>query len=195
MANDITKLLPFRHYSETDVINMFSFDGGEVGAGLIVKITKADLNQDLVEYGEGGFLNAIGNATSMDANVPLKVQLADSGDVGLGILLRDVREEDENGEKIRFYPEKKAELQCVVSGEAVPVASKGSFTFTEGAFEGGTIPAPMSQLAVRDGGKLGTAGASEAVVGLVLATGSRETQGEGSADPFAGDYAIVKIEL
>ena len=195
MANELTKLLPFRAYSENDVINMFSYDGGEVGAGLIVKITSADLNADAVEYGEGGFLNTIGNASSMYASVPHKVQLADSGDIGLGILLRDVREEDENGEKIRFYPEKKAELQCVASGEAVPVATRGSFSFVDSAFDGGTIPAPMTQLALRDGGLLGVAGVDEATVGLVLATGSRETQGENATDAFEGDYAIVKIEL
>ena len=195
MANGITKLLPFRQYDDNDVVNMFSYDGGEVGAGLLVKITSADLNADAVQYGEGGFLNTIGNATSMFASVPHKVQLADSGDAALGILLRDVREEDENGEKLRFYPEKKAELQCVTSGEAVPVATKGFFTFVDGSFEGGTIPAPMTTLAVRDGGLLGEAAADETVVGLVLATGSRETQGSGSADPFEGDYAYVKIEL
>lgn len=195
MANDITKMLPFRQYDENDVINMFAYDGSEVGAGSVVKITSADLNSDAVQYGEGGFLNAIGNATSMYASVPHKVQLADSGDAAIGILLRDVREEDENGEKIRFYPEKKAELQCVASGEAVPVATKGFFSFVDDAFEGGTIPAPMTTLAVRDGGLLGAAGAGETSVGMVLATGSRETQGEGSADPFEGDYAYVKIEL
>jgi hypothetical protein len=195
MANDITKLLPFRQYSENDVINMFSYDGGEVGAGLVVKITSADLNDESVQYGEGGFLNTIGNASSMYASVPHKVQLANSGDAALGILLRDVREEDENGEKIRFYPEKKAELQCVASGEAVPVATKGLFTFVDDAFAGGTIPAPMTNLSVRDGGLLAEAGVGEAVVGMVLATGSRETQGEGSTDPFEGDYAFVKVEL
>lgn len=195
MANDITKLLPFRQYDENDVINLFSFDGGEVGAGSIVKITSADLNSDAVQYSDGGFLNAIGNATSQYASVPLKVQAADSGEAALGILLRDVREEDENGEKIRFYPEKKAELQCVASGEAVPVATKGVFTFTEDAFDGGTVPAPMTSLAVRDGGALGEAGVGEDVVGMILATGSRETQGEGAADAFEGDYAMVKIEL
>ena len=195
MANDITKLLPFRQYDENDVVNMFSYDGGEVGAGLVVKITSADLNDESVQYGDGGFLNTIGNATSQYASVPHKVQLADSGDAALGILLRDVREEDENGEKIRFYPEKKAELQCVASGEAVPVATKGFFTLVDDAFAGGTVPAPMAPLAVRDGGLLAEAGAGEAVVGMVLATGSRETQGEGSTDPFEGDYAFVKIEL
>jgi hypothetical protein len=195
MANDITKLLPFRQYDDNDVVNMFAYDGSEVGAGALVKITSADLNVDAVQYGEGGFLNTIGNASSMYASVPHKVALADSGDGALGILLRDVREEDENGEKIRFYPEKKAELQCVASGEAVPVATKGFFSFVEGAFEGGTIPAPMTTLAVRDGGLLGEAGVGETVVGTILATGSRETQGEGAADPFEGDYAYVKIEL
>jgi hypothetical protein len=195
MANDITNLLPFRQYDDNDVVNMFAYDGGQVGAGSLVKITSADLNADAVQYGEGGFLNTIGNASSMYASVPHKVQLANSGDAALGILLRDVREEDENGEKIRFYPEKKAELQCVASGEAVPVATKGFFTFVDDAFEGGTVPAPMTSLAVRDGGLLGAAGGSETVVGMVLATGSRETQGEGSTDPFEGDYAYVKIEL
>lgn len=196
MANEITKLLPHRDYDEHDVVNMFSYDGGEVAAGLLVKITSADLNADHVQHGVGGFLNTLGNAYSPFNSVPHKVQLADSGDEAIGILLRDVRETDENGETLRFYPEKKAELQCVTSGEANPVATKGIFTLVEGGFEADTVLAPMTKLAVRDGGLFGEWETGDTVVGKVLATGSRATQGEGaSTDPFEGDYAVIKLEL
>lgn len=192
MANEITTLLPFRQYDDNDVVNMFAYDGTNVGAGLVVKVSAADLNGDLIDLvaDNSAFLNTQGDAYSPLAVNPLRVDAADSGDAALGILLRDVRDTDENGEKLRFYPQKKEELQCVLSGESVPVATKGVFTFTESAFEADTVLAPMTTLAVRDGGLLGASENGDTVIGKVLATGTRL-----ATDTFAGDYAIVKIEL
>ncbi|MDB4317698.1 hypothetical protein N9973_00210 [bacterium] len=191
MANEITKLLPFRQYDDNDVINMFAYDGTDVGAGTIVKVSAANLNDDLIDLVDAGsaFLTSQGNAYSPLSVNPLKIATAASGDAGLGILLRDVRETDENGEKLRFYPQKKEELQCVLSGESVPVATKGVFTFLASAFTG-SVPAPATQLGVRAGGKLATAVAADTVVGQVLATGTRA-----AGDTHAGEYAIVNINL
>ena len=81
----------------------------------------------------------------MYPEVPYKVEKATDTGVGikpLGILLRDVRNKDENGENLLYYPEKKEELQCVVSGEAVPVATRGLFTInTKGLTNGKVVPA------------------------------------------------------
>jgi hypothetical protein len=192
MANEITKLLPFRQYDDNDVINMFAFEGTDKGAGTIVKVSAANLNDDLVDLVDGGdaFLTSQGNAYSPLAVNPLKIDAADSGDAALGIIVRDVRDTDENGEKLRFYPQKKEELQCVLSGESVPVATKGVFTFTEEAFSDSLVPAPMTELGVRDDGALAEAVDADTVVGKVLATGTRA-----AGDTHAGGYAIVSINF
>jgi len=191
MANEITKLLPFRQYDDNDVVNMFSYDGTNAGAGTIVKVSAANLNDDLVDLIDAGdaFLTSQGNAYSPLSVNPLKVAAPDSGDASLGIILRDVRDEDENGEKLRFYPEKREELQCVISGQSVPVATKGVFTLLETAFADDTVLAVGSDLAVWDDG-FGLAGSADTVVGSVLATGTRA-----AGDTHAGDYAIVKINF
>ena len=46
-------------------------------------------------------------------------------DVPLGMLLYDVREDDENGEKLIFNPRKAAENDYVISGQAVPILTRG----------------------------------------------------------------------
>ena len=191
MASEITNLLPFRQYDDNDVVNMFAYDGTTVGAGLVVKVSAANLNDDLIDLVEdGAFLNTQGNAYSPLAVNPLRVAAAGSGDAALGILLRDVRDTDENGEKLRFYPEKKEELQCVLSGESVPVATKGIFTFLEGAFTGSAIPAVGTEVYGHAAGKLGVAGGNAVKVGQVLATGTRA-----AGDTHAGGYAIVNINI
>ena len=126
MANEITKMLPFRQYDDNDVVNMFALDSTDVGAGTVVKVSAANLDADQVDLVDAGsaFLTTQGNAYSPLSVNPLRVSAVDSGDVSLGITLRDVRETDENGEKLRFYPQKREELQCVLSGQTVPVATK-----------------------------------------------------------------------
>ena len=52
----------------------------------------------------------------------------------LGITLYDVREYDENGEALKFNPRKQDELQCSLSGQAVPIATRGLFLTATGAW-------------------------------------------------------------
>ena len=54
MANEITKLLPFRQYDDNDVINMFAYEGTNVGAGTVVKVSAANLDNDLIDLVDGG---------------------------------------------------------------------------------------------------------------------------------------------
>ena len=171
---------------------MFAMEGTDKAAGTLVKVSAANLNDDLVDLVDGGsaFLTSQGNAYSPLSVNPLRVDSAGSGDAALGILLRDVRDTDENGEKLRFYPQKKEELQCVLSGESVPVATKGVFTLLEGAFTGSVIPTAGTDVYGHAAGKLGVAGGNAVKVGQVLATGSRA-----AGDTHAGGYAIVNINI
>ena len=55
---------------------------------------------------------------------------AGAGDTILGITLFDQRETDENGELLKFRPHKAAELEAVISGQAMPVVRKGLFAIS-----------------------------------------------------------------
>lgn len=203
MAQQITRLLPTRSINEKDVINSYSFDSNSGEAGTFVKVSAGNLNLDPVEYGDfGPFANNLGNATSQYPYVPQKVTTAGTGDAGLiiGMLLRDVREVDENGEKLLYYPQKKYELQCVLSGEAVPIASRGVVDINVRGLAGGVCPnVGDAAVVVADGKVTGVAFGSlttaqkNVMVGTFIGTGSRESQQD--TDFAAGNYARLKFSV
>ena len=124
-------LRPFRDYNEHDVVNLFSYSGTlPVNKGTIVKIVgNGWKNTDEMDFlGSPG--NAFGNTVSERYGVAAKVADAGSGDASLGILLYDVKETDENGEKLIFNPRKAAEMNVAISGQAVPVATRGTFLYS-----------------------------------------------------------------
>jgi hypothetical protein len=203
MAQQITRLLPNRSINEKDVINNYSFDSNSGEAGTFVKVSAGNLTLDPVEYGDfGPFANSLGNATSQYPFVPQKVSTAGTGDAGLvlGMLLRDVREFDENGERLLYYPQKKFDLQCVLSGEAVPVATRGVVDINVRGLAGGVCPSVGQAAVVVAGGKVtGVAygsltDAQKAVtVGSFIGTGLRESQQ--NTDFAAGPYARLKFSV
>ncbi len=206
MANEITRLLPFRQYDENDVINFYSLDTITGAAGSVVKVSVANLNDTPVNYttrtDSSSWDATQGNALSLYPSVPYKLtKVSTTGDRPLGILLRDVRDKDENGENMLYYPEKKAELQCVSSGEAVPVATRGIFTINVKGLAGGVAPA-IGSIATPSvdatlTGVTTTANTHHVHrphgIGKFIGTGLRESQS--STDAFAGAYAILKLEL
>ena len=54
MANEITRLLPFRQYDDNDVINFYSLDTITGEAGSVVRVSEADLDKQPVEYRSRG---------------------------------------------------------------------------------------------------------------------------------------------
>ena len=207
MANEITRLLPFRQYDENDVINFYSLDEITGQAGSVVQVSSANLDTATPNYVTRTDSNSWdatqGHALSLYPEVPYEVTKCTGTGATvrpLGILLRDVRSVDENGENMLYYPEKKEELQCVVSGEAVPIATKGLFTINTKGLAGGAAPA-INSLAIPtpDGQLTGVAHGSasqnqkDVAVGKFIATGQRESSS--ATDAFAGSYAILELEL
>lgn len=139
MAN----LKPFRDYSEHDVINMFAFDGTPDSNGVlaekgtVVKIADTNgvqpvaassslpLGREVLDIFDIPVGNTYNNTLSYRASATPKVAKAVGTDVALGITLYGVRELDENGEKLVYNPRKAAEMNVVVSGQVVPVLTKG----------------------------------------------------------------------
>lgn len=135
-----TTLLPFREYDEHDVINLFAYDGA-LDRGHVVKILSGWKNTDETQL-MGNVGGSFTNTVSQRYGVKAKLDLADaSGDKPLGVLLHDVKETDENGEKLVFNPRKAAEMEVVLSGQAVPVVTKGVFLYSGSTLEGQTVTA------------------------------------------------------
>ena len=141
MANE--RLKPFRDYSEHDVINLFAFGDKDVTlgtttvvyAGSAVKVQTGWSNtNELQMLGDVGA--AYANTVSERYGVSADVQYTEGGadEAALGLTLYDVREFDENGEALKFNPRKQDELQSVLSGQAVPIATRGVFLMATGSW-------------------------------------------------------------
>ena len=186
-------LRPFRQYSENDVINLFAFSGAQENAaagivatkGVAVKVAVGWNNQS--GYNPVELLGDVGasyqNVVSQRYGVSPKIQIAASGDAVLGLTLMDVRELDENGEKLIFNPRKAAEMGVVVSGQAVPVLTKGLVTYS-----GATQGVAAGNIAFVSG----TAGELAGAASLPAAT--TKVGKWLSANDSAG-IALLKIEL
>jgi len=130
MAHD---LRPFRQYSEQDVVNLYAYSGDStlVRKGLVVKVQGDGFAPDTTSNGYdvnsrlGDVGAAYNNVVSQRYGATPKISTASSGDRALGLTLMDIRETDENGEKLIFNPRKAAEMNVVVSGQTIPILTKG----------------------------------------------------------------------
>ena len=124
-------LRPFRDYDEKDVINLFAWSGAvPVNRGTVVKIQRGFLATDTNPVMQGAIAASYNNTVSTRWGAYAKVAAAGVGEASLGILLKDVRETDENGELLKFNPIKAAEMDVVLSGQAVPVCTRGMFLYS-----------------------------------------------------------------
>ena len=220
------RILPFRQYAEEDVVNLYAnsaannavTDSGEGDAGVFVQVDAGDLSLDPIQYETNSYLGKtdypfIGR--DQYPVVPLKIKAADTSNACLGLTLLQTADFDENGEKLLYYPQKKLETQSVLTGEAVPVLTKGIVTLAASANRAGGLAtvgpltdfAPGNWLLVHGtAGKVtgvaqddarwidystGVGGAATSVlagrqkVGQVLGTGIRTNRGV-AYDQFAG---------
>ena len=219
------RLLPFRQYAEQDVVNLYSnatcnestdsTGGGD--AGVFVSVVSGNLNQGPTMYDHNVPSSISWNTAGIPhlgkdgyPIVPLKVDAAEAGAVPgtvLGVTLYQTALKDENGEKLLYYPQKALESQAVLSGQAVPVLSKGIITLSLSA--GSTNGASATSDAVgwvpgsgfkpsSTAGKVDVCAASDSnTLGMILATGTRTAVNQ--TDQFAGaagttgHYAMVKL--
>ena len=202
------KILPFRQYDEHDVVNLFrasdgmvldsTTDAGSGDAGTFVKVKAGNFNADPVSYGADSYLGKTDYphvGRNQYPKVSLEVEPAGVGDIPLGITLMQTAKNDENGEKLLYNPQKAAELQAAIPGQAIPVATKGIFTIASAAFQG----ALGGDLIIGNGIKASTAGTVTGCAvgdtgsfGTIIGTGSRATQ-NGVTDQFDGEYLVFKF--
>ena len=199
------RILPFRQYCEDDVVNLYRMaDGGELAAttdsgtgdaGVFVKVSAGDFSADPVAYASDSYLGKTDYPFVGRAQYPkvgLQMEAATTGSAVLGISLLQTAKADENGEKLLYNPQKAAELQAVLPGQAVPVATKGVFTVSAAAVDGTLTPGAKFQISANAGKITGAAVDGALAIGTVLGTGSRTSQ-NGETDQLAGNYYVIKL--
>lgn len=200
------RILPFRQYDENDVINLFALedasvnesttDSGAGDAGVFVKVSAGNFDQDPVAYSDNSYLGKTDYpfVKAQYPSVQLECAPAASGDSCLGLTLRQTAKTDENGEKLLYYPVKAEELGCVLPGQAVPVATRGVFSLTNKGYSGALSIGGGVALSATEAGKVVACAATAAEkVGTVIGTGSRSS---GTiTDAYAGDYAVIALGL
>ena len=202
MANT-ADLKPFRSYDEHDVVNLFALDDPSVNLNVDdVKIKKGVLvavegdgwkntDEALDSHGLGGASStsapgkSFANTVSLRYGTTARVQPAASGDTAapLGLTLWDMAERDENGEKLLYHPRKAAEMQAVISGQTMPVLTKGVVLY-KGQLTDVAVSAGVSVYnSVSGKGELSIDSLGATKVGKTL--GAKDDQG----------YVLLKVEL
>jgi hypothetical protein len=120
------------------------------------------------------------------------MEAATTGSAVLGIALLQTAKADENGEKLLYNPQKAAELQAVLPGQAVPVATKGVFTVSAAAVDGTLTPGSKFCISENAGKITGCLIEEPLAIGTVLGSGSRTSQ-NGETDSLAGNYYVIKL--
>tara|TARA_Y100000592_G_scaffold70439_1_gene109547 strand:+ start:4265 stop:4861 length:597 start_codon:yes stop_codon:yes gene_type:complete len=195
-------------YSIIDSDVLDSTTGTGAGdAGVFVKVSDGNFDNDPVTYQTNSYLGNTSypflGTTEMYPEVNIKVTGNTSGQVPLGMTLYQTAKNDENGEKLLYNPQKQEELQAMLPGQAVPIATKGIFTLSSAAFDGPVSSYAPGNVIIasnnNDGKITGAARGnakiehSERVFGHVLGTGTRANVGP-TTDQFSGDYIVVSFD-
>jgi len=205
------RILPFRQYSDHDVVNMYSVIDSDVldsttgsgagDAGVFVKVSNGNFDNDPVTYQTDSYLGDTSypflGTTEMYPKVNLKITGSTSGEIPLGLTLYQTAKNDENGEKLLYNPQKQEELQAMLPGQAVPVLTQGIVTLANEAFDGTVseyAPGKGIRTSLTNDGKLTGALRADGihVFGHVLGTGTRSNVGI-TTDQFSGDYIVVSF--
>jgi hypothetical protein len=129
-------LLPFRDYSEHEVLNFFACNA-IANKGTLVKPLRSWKSNGASDNSTSGPLNlgtsspgaVFPNTVTQNFELVGQVEpIVDHDDVPtvIGVLLKDVREFDENGEKLIFNSRKAAEMDVIIKDiQAVPVLTRG----------------------------------------------------------------------
>ena len=182
------QLGPFRDYNEHDVINVFAVSGYNgnltLNRGTLVKIAGNGFKLD-----EASAIEFIGNPSAFSPSnvvsqrygaIP-KVTTTSASDVPIGMTLFDIRETDENGELLKFRPRKAAEMEAVISGQAVPIVRRGLFAYSGILTGAGQADPGATASAVAAGAALypGTAALTSYATGTRIGTAMGATDARG----------------
>jgi hypothetical protein len=197
----------------SDTVDASPSTNGNGSAGVFVKVSAGNLDLDPIQYTATDITNTLGKAdypflgAAQYPAVPLRFTAATAGEPVLGMTLNQTLAADENGERLLYNPVKRAELQAVLTGQAVPVATRGIFTLADTAIDwvDGSMTVNNHLVISANAGKVSGLAASTvspitgttSIIGRILGTGQRVSQ-NGKSDYFAGTttgkYALVQFD-
>ena len=169
-------LKPFRDYDEKDVINLYTLSGAPVDTTYQILATKGTLvkvvgdgfridNEPIEMLGNYGQFN-VNNFVAQRYGVTSKVAVAQPTDAPVGMLLFDVRELDENLIPLKYNPRKAAEMEVVLSGQAVPIVTRGTFLYSGVRVSGSVAVTAGGKAYLGYNGEIATSGVT--VIGKFL---------------------------
>lgn len=207
------QLKPMRDYNEKDVINLYTYSGARlttdiINKGTLVKIAgdgwRNDVEQLEMLGGYGDF--QVWNVTAQRYGTTAKVALcgATASDYPIGITLFDIRELDENLIPLKYNPRKAAELEACISGQTVPICTKGIFLYS--GLTGSITPGAPIYAAVSGGMTANPTYQTIAVTGVfsgtAMQTGNNTTTFPANAKvgyalgaTGVDGYALIRINL
>ena len=204
MANNTQTLKPFRSYDEHDVVNLFALnfntvnldvDGAKIERGVLVTVADngwKNTDEATSAHGLGGAASttapgkSFANTVSLRYGTSARVAPTAAGEVPLGITLWDMAERDENGEKLLYHPRKAAEMQAVISGQTMPVLTKGIVLYKgDLTLNRDIVPGAPVYNSTSGDGELSKDNPSSAQTAVGKALGAKDDQ----------DYVLLKIEL
>lgn len=179
-------LKPFRDASDHNVVNLYAFSGTiPCVKGTLVKIENGfDPSSTVQPVGNiGGIGQSYPNTVSFRWGIPHKVSVCGTGERPFGLTLYDTRETDENGELLVYKPNKQVEMQAVLSGQAVPILTRGIVMYS--GIVGNQSPTGGTLAYIGAGGALSTAGVGTAISSVGKWLGPADSMG----------WALLKLEL
>lgn len=184
----LSKLKSYRVDDQHDIVNHFSLNANTGAKGLLVSPVGSGLDlRNLTPQIKSNLAATISrtNAYSPLYEITSKVQACPSGVKPFGIMLNDVLATDAWGYPLRYEKELKEDRECVVSGEAVPIARRGIFQIFVGTGAGSAVSggASPTYLAASDDG-LGN---------FKLQSSATNACGEFISNRDADGYALVYI--
>jgi len=182
-------LLPFRDYSEHEVLNFFACTTVANKGTLVAPITNPISGSGPLNLSSNApgaiYPNSVTNNFDLIGTVTPVVNYS-GVPTAIGILLKDVREFDENGEKLIFNSRKAAEMDVIIKDiQSIPILTRGVVVTndidTTDRGGGGGLPAIGDAAYVGNSGRMATDGV--VVIGRFLS--SLDQNG----------YALVKVDF
>ncbi len=159
-------LMPFRDYSEHEVLNIYACNTVANKGTLVAPVTNPisgsgplNLSSNTPGY---NYPNSVTSNFDLIGTVTPVINYSGTPNA-IGILLKDVREFDENGEKLIFNSRKAAEMDVIIKDiQATPILTRGLIlindidTTDRGA--GGGAPQIGDAVYVGNSGRMATEG-------------------------------------
>lgn len=201
------RLLPYRNYSEKDIINCYALDdiyinnattdSGFGDDGVFVTVSAGNFDLSPIAFSADSYLGKTDYpfvGFNQRPSVTAKVRPAASGDIrALGITLKETALYDENGEYLSRHATKRHENDVCLKGTPVPIVTRGEAMVSSRAVDGTLTVGAGFKLSATSGKITGCANSDTNYLGPVLGSGSRGVGGT-LADSYSGVYYKILLK-